>query len=60
LVSSVAGTPGTDSDVPATSDTVSCSSRVLARELGKEGAEFLPTPRTFDGDGGAEEEKEVS
>jgi hypothetical protein len=39
---------------------VSCSRRVLAGELGKEGAEFLPTPRTFDGDGGAEEEEEVS
>jgi hypothetical protein len=60
LVSSVADTPGTDSGVPATSGTVSCSRRVLAGELGKEGAEFLPTPRTFGGDGGAEEGKEVS
>jgi hypothetical protein len=35
---------------------VFCSRRVLAADIGEEGAEFLPSPRTFDGDGGAEEE----
>jgi hypothetical protein len=69
LIPAVAATAGTESDVLATPGAVLCSGRVVAADLGgEEGAEFLPTPRTFlaafraprqnlDGDGAAEDEE---